>query len=259
MIEDQRKYDRLYKLIMDRLNSKVVESTEEQVSMYDIIECVQSEMYLYNLILLNNLDKSIRQLNRNNGYTILTPKFVCKDLPRITDIANYITKEGVPYIHIMFTNGGKIVLTGDTFNVRVVSTDFASSETIDFLNYNTDIFSIYCGTMLEFNQNFPGIEMAWGKEVTNKMEQTLTDGFISYRLRPTSTTLSTPVFASKEHNDLALTHNKKHSELFDYIAFYSEEVLKKSKVSVNTLNPFIQECLNRKITLSNESNFTLSK
>ena len=78
MIEDQRKYDRLYKLIMDRLNSEVVESTEEQVSMYDIIECVQSEMYLYNLILLNNLDKSIRQLNRNNGYTMLTPKFVCK-------------------------------------------------------------------------------------------------------------------------------------------------------------------------------------
>ena len=259
MIEDQRKYDRLYKLIMDRLNSEVVVSTEEQISMYEIIECVQNEMHLYNLILLNNLEKSIRNLNRNNGYTRLTPKFVCKDLPRITDMANYITKEGIPYIHIMFTNGRKIVLTGDTFNVRIVSSDFGSSETIDFVNYNTDIFSIYCGTMLEFAQNFPGIEMAWGKEVKNKMEQTLTDGFISYRLRQTYTSLSTPVFASEEHNDLAITHNKKHSELFDYIAFYSEEVLKKSKVNVNTLNPFVQECLNRKKALLNEDNFTLSK
>lgn len=259
MIEDQRKYDRLYKLIMERLNGENIVSTDNEVSMYDVVCSVQNEMYAYNLILLNNLDKSIKKLNRNNGYTKLTPKFVCKKLPRITDIANYVTKEGNAYIHIMFTNGRKIVLTGDSFNVRVVSSDLESSDTIDFVNYNTDIFSIYCGTMLDFNANFPGVEMAWGKNVKNKMEQVLTDGFISYTLKPTVNSLSTPIFASHEHNELAITHNKKHSELIDYIAFYVEEVLKKSKVNVNVLNPFIQMCLQRKNDLNNESCFTLSK
>ena len=135
MQEDQRKYDRLFQQIMERLNSKRVESTNEETSMYDVVESVYNEMYIYNLILLHNLGKSIKKLNRNNGYTVLTPKYICKKLPRIVDIANYVTKDGVPYIYIMFTNDRKIVLTGDSFNVRVVSTDFESSETIDFVNY----------------------------------------------------------------------------------------------------------------------------
>ena len=55
MIEDQRKYDRLFQQIMERLNSKRVESTNEETSMYDVVESVYNEMYIYNLILLNSL------------------------------------------------------------------------------------------------------------------------------------------------------------------------------------------------------------
>ena len=207
----------------------------------------------------NEIIKSIKKLNRNNGYKKTTPKFIRKKLPRIIDMANYITKEGVPYIHIMFTNDKKMVLTGDSFGVRVVSTDFESCDTIDFINYNTDIFSIYCGTMLDFAQNFPGIEMAWGKNTNNKMKQTITDGFISCTIRPTNPTLPQPIFAQNENNELATKHNKKHGELYDYLAFYSEEILRKTKVNVNELNPFIKACLNRYLRLEEEKNFTLSK
>lgn len=259
MQEDQRKYDRLFKQIMERLNSERVVYTSEEVSMYDINESVINEMHIYNLILLQNLDKSIKKLNRNNGYTLLTPKFVTKKLPRIIDIANYITEDGIPYIHIMFTNDRKIVLSGDSFNVRVISTDFKSNETIEFVNYNTDIFSIYCGTMLDFAQNFPGIEMAWGKHTNNKMKQTITDGFISCTIRPTNPSLSQPIFTKTENNEIATKHNKKHGELYDYLAFYKEEILRKSKVNVNDLNPFIKTCLNRYLNIEQTNNFTLSK
>lgn len=259
MQEDQRKYDRLFQQIMERLNSKRVESTNEETSMYDVVESVYNEMYIYNLILLHNLGKSIKKLNRNNGYTVLTPKYICKKLPRIVDIANYVTKDGVPYIYIMFTNDRKIVLTGDSFNVRVVSTDFESSETIDFVNYNTDIFSIYCGTMLDFATNFPNIEMAWGKHVNNKSTQTLSDGFISYTVKPTSPSSSNPIFSSTENIELSTTHNKKHGELYDYLAFYPEEILRKSKVNINDLNPFIKTCTKRYLGIEKENNFTLSK
>lgn len=260
MQEDQRKYDRLFNEIMQRLNSERVISTKEEISMYDVVESVLNEMYLYNLILQNNLERSIKKLNRNNGYTmLLTPKYICKKLPRIVDMANYITKDGVPYIHIMFTNNRKIVLTGDSFNVRVESTDFNSSETIDFINYNTDIFSIYCGTMKDFAENFPGIEMAWGHNVNNKMKQTLDDGFISYTVRPTNPTSSQPVFTSKENNEISTKHNKKHGELYDYLAFYSEEILRKSKVNIEDLNPFMQTCIKRHLGFEKEVNFTLSK
>ena len=259
MQEDQRKYDRLYSQIMNRLNSEIVVNTSEEISMYDIAQCVQNEMSLYNVILLKNLDKSIKNLNRNNGYKKITPKYINKKLPRIIDITNKINENSEPFIHIMFTDGRKIVLTGDSLNVRVVSTDFGSAETIDFLNYNMDIFSIYCGTMLDFAQNFPGIEMTWGEKERNKMTQAITDGFISYTVVPTNLEFSTPVFASDEHNEISTTHNKKHSELYDYIAFYSEEILRKSKVNVNDLNPFIYKCLERNFDIKKQNCFTLSK
>ena len=63
MQEDQRKYDRLFQQIMERLNSKRVESKNEETSMYDVVESVYNEMYIYNLILLNNLGKRKKKLN----------------------------------------------------------------------------------------------------------------------------------------------------------------------------------------------------
>ena len=67
------------------------------------------------------------------------------------------------------------------------------------------------------------------------------------------------IFSSLENQSLACDKTKKYGELYDYIAFYNEEVLGKTSINTNELNPFVKTCVEQYLSNVEDISFTLSK
>ena len=160
------KYDKLHSKIMNRLNSSVVESNSEIVSMSDVIKSVRIELGLYHTILVNRQKRIIDKLNKSIGYSKFTPSFVSKKLPKVVDIKNSVNANGEVFVEIIFANGKNVILSGNSLDVQIVG--IADKEIVDFVSKNNEIFTINLGTLIAFAQEYPGMEMNFGENCKNK-------------------------------------------------------------------------------------------
>lgn len=255
---DMKKYDELYSKIMRRLNSSKVKNTNEVVSMYDVACAVNEAMSLYNILLVKSQDRIIKKLNKSLGYGLLTPSFVKKSLPRVSKIANTIDENGDAFVCIYFEDGNSIFVTGNSEFATIFNTTFTGSEVLDFVKFNKETFNIYLGCLKEFASNYPGVKVNFGPWCKNSIDQKLDDGFMACTVgvvNPEDTQIG---FASMYDHSLATDRTKKYAELYDYVAFYNEELLKKSAVNVNDLNPFVRACVSQYLNIEDNS-LTLSK
>ena len=252
-----KKYDELYKKIMERLNSTKIESTNEVVSALDVRNAVYEAMSLYNVLLSNSTERTTIKLNKSIGYGRIT--FSKKRLPKVKEVINTIDENADAFVCIYFEDGNKIVLTGDSETVKVFYTTLNADDVIEFVNVNKEIFNIYLGCLKEFSMNYPGIKMNFGQDVKNLYDQKINDGLLSCTIsmsKPENTQL---IFSSLENQSLACDKTKKYGELYDYIAFYNEEVLGKTSINTNELNPFVKTCVEQYLSNVEDISFTLSK
>ena len=66
------------------------------------------------------------------------------------------------------------------------------------------------------------------------------DDFISAKLNLQNLNGPTVYFTNSEDFGLASYKDNTHNELYDYISFYNDEVMKKTEVSIDDLDPTIQ-------------------
>lgn len=251
-----KNYDELYNKILGRLNSRRIESTNEVVSAAEVRNAIYEIMGLYNVILVSSTQTTIKKINKANGYRKLS--LSKKRFPRIQDMTNIIDENANAYIYITLEDGNKIVLTGNGETVSVYRTTLNSNETIDFVNKNKEIFNIYLGSLKDFANNFPGIKMNFGQNVKNVYDQKIDDGFMCCNIKVTAPEESQMLFSSLEDHNLSTDKTKKYGELFDYVAFYNDELFHKTAINMNDLNPFVKMCVQKHMQLQDTS-FTLSK
>lgn len=251
------KYDVLYQKIIARLNEKRIESTNEVVSAGDVRDAIYNAMSLYNVILSASTVNTTKNLNRSIGYGRLT--FSKKRLPKVKEVINTIDENSDAFVCVYFEDGNKIVLTGDGLTANIFHTTFDSENTIAFVNANKEIFNIYLGCLKDFASMYPGIKMNFGQNVQNNYNQEINDGFLSTTININNPENAQVIFSSLEEQTLANEDSKKYSELYDYIAFYNEEVLYKIAINTNELNPFVKSCVESYLKIQEDTSFTLSK
>lgn len=250
-------YDELYSKIMKKLNSKIIESTQEVVSAADVRDAVYEAMSLYNIILATSTVNTIKQLNRSIGYGRIT--FSKKKLPKVKDVINTVDENSSAFVNIYFEDGNKIVLTGDSTTVKIIHTTLKSNDVIDFVNANKDTFNIYLGCLEDFTISYPGVKMNFGQNVKNDYDQEINDGFLSCTVSVVSPEKTQLIFSSLMEQSLSNDNVPRYGELYDYIFYYNDEILHKVAINTNELNPFVKACTEQYLKNKNDISFTLSK
>ena len=253
------KYQELFEKTMRRLNGERIESSEEVVSVGTVVKSVSQAMELYNIILVKSQDGIIKRLNRSIGYRKFTPKTYKKSLPRVADLINSVDEKGNVSVLVLFEDGNKATVCGDSENVNVDSTTLVGGDIIDFVVANKETFNIYLGTLKEFAMNYPGVKVDFNKNSKNESDQVLNDGFLSCDIKIVCPEKSGLIFSSMDDHYLSVTKTRRYGEIHDYLSFYNEEFMDKTSVNVGDLNPFIKSCVSEYLTMSDDINLTLSK
>lgn len=256
------KYDDLYKRIIGRLNSSRIENTREVVSAKFVEDSVRYTMEQYNDSLIKNQAETIKLMNKSLGYTFFTSKGTKKEIARVVSIINKVTEDGNVYSVVVLEDGNTITLSGSYKNVYIVNSTLPSSQTINAVAKWKYAFCVWFGALKDFAVNFPGVEMNFGENVKNVHDQEINDGFMKCTVSMTEPEKTYSIFSSIEDYMLSIKRCKKYGELYDYVAFYNDEIKAKMGVSVDKLNPFVKSCvLNYLSSLeqSDDSKLTLSK
>lgn len=256
------KYDDLYKRIIGRLNSSRIENTREVVSAKFVEDSVRYTMEQYNNALIKNQAETIKLMNKSLGYTFFTSKGTKKGIARVVSIINKVTKDGSVYSVVVLEDGNTITLSGNYKNVYIVESTLPGGQVIDAVAKWKYAFRVWFGALEDFAFNFPGVEMNFGENVKNEHDQEINDGFMKCTVSMSEPEKTYCVFSSVEDYMLSVRRCKKYGELYDYVAFYNEEIKAKTGVEVEKLNPFVRSCVLSQLNAleqSDDNKLTLSK
>lgn len=256
------KYDDLYKRIIGRLNSSRIENTREVVSAKFVEDSVRYTMEQYNNALIKNQAETIKLMNKSLGYTFFTSKGTKKEIARVVSIINKVTEDGNVYSVVVLEDGNTITLSGNYKNVYIVNSTLTGGQIVNAVAKWKYAFCVWFGALEDFAFNFPGVEMNFGENVKNVHDQEINDGFMKCTVSMTEPEKTYSVFSSIEDHMLSVRRCKKYGELYDYVAFYNDEIKAKMGVSVDKLNPFVKSCVLSHLSSleqSDDSKLTLSK
>lgn len=256
------KYDDLYKRIIGRLNSSRIENTREVVSAKFVEDSVRYTMEQYNNALIKNQAETIKLMNKSLGYTFFTSKGTKKEIARVVSIINKVTEDGNVYSVVVLEDGNTITLSGNYKNVYIVNSTLTGGQIVNAVAKWKYAFCVWFGALEDFAFNFPGVEMNFGENVKNVHDQEINDGFMKCTVSMTEPEKTYSVFSSIEDHMLSVRRGKKYGELYDYVAFYNDEIKAKMGVSVDKLNPFVKSCVLSHLSSleqSDDSKLTLSK
>lgn len=237
------KYDDLFSKIMAKLHSPKVVNSCEVVSAKFVEDSVRYTMEQYNNALYKNQEEIIKLMNKSLGYTRFSIFNSSKPFSRVVNIINKVTKEGNVLSTIELEDGNTITLSGNYMNVYIVDTTVATNDVIDAVAKWKNAFRVWFGALEDFAANFPGQEMSFGKNVKTNPDQEINDGFVKCTVTMNEPEKTSMVFSSTQEYMLAVRRCKKYGELYDYIAFYNEEIKEKTGIAVEELNPFVKSCV----------------
>ena len=101
-----------------------------------------------------------------------------------------------------------------------------------------------------FKNTYPNIDYKW--DINNPSEydkQIINDGFIEAKVSLNKIPNLFASFSSKEDLILSRTNTKSDGEIYDYLEFYNDEILKKTEVNINDLNPLYREIIGKSLNL----------
>ena len=243
--EFKEKYYDFKRRLFERLYTNEVNPSIDEVSIYDVLNTMGEMLKPYNFVFVSNLDKEIDEMNRKNGYNFLVPDYKNKSLRRIGNISFNAQSDGYYYARVTFVDGfGKTIGTCDVDNTIKVGN--ADEEIIR----NKKYFVKYLDALNAFVTSFPGLEYRW--DVTNPYvkPQYIGDEFLQSKLDLNN--LENPTISLTNMNDIAIAtikHKPENGELYDYISFYDKEVMKKTPVQVEELDPFVKNIVINKLNL----------
>ena len=231
----EKKYYDLKNRIFERFDCQKVEMNYDKISMYDLFKSLKNSLQPYNELLINRIQNDISYMNKRNGYNFLVSSNKEKKLRRIGNIVFTAQENGYYYCTVHFVNGqGAEIGTCNVDNTMLVGN--ADDEVLR----NKNIFLNYLNMLAHFVINYPGVRYEWNINNPFIKPTVVGDDFISAKLNLQNLNGPTVYFTNYEDFGLAAYKDNTHSELYDYISFYNDEVMKKTEVSIDDLDPTIQ-------------------
>ena len=249
MYKDFKKgYDNFSKKFFTRLNGEEFVPSGDEVSIYSVVSTLRDKYGVYNNIFFNKLTKNINSINFSNGYSFLTAAETEKKLRRVGNIGFYVDENGYYYCKVYYVDGkGKVTGTTDVDNfIRVGASD-------DELNKNKSIFTHYLDNLSKFAVENPGVEFRWDKLNPQVEAKYVGDDFINVKLDLYNIDNVKASFVNPTDFFYADYNSKEHGEINDYVFFYSDEILKKSSLNVNDLDPFIKKSISKELSLGGDT------
>ena len=229
------KSNNLRSKFLSRLNGDFFVSSGDEVSIYEVVKTLYDSYGFFNFCFFDKLEKAIQKINRSNGYHILGKNN--NPLKRVGNIGFYVEEDGYYYCRVYYVDErGRVTGYTDVDNTIKVN---ASDEE---LNKNKKVFNDYLSYLDLFTTAYPGKSFRWDKLNPIAEVKELGDGFLSCKIDPYIYNMKQARmnFAKAEDSRIA-------GSLYEYIDMYNEEIMKKSSLNKEDLDPMIKEMINCKL------------
>ena len=241
-------FEELYLKIMNKFASKEIVHENNDIDAFTLHTALKDGMSSYHHCLVDNAQKMVKAINKKVSKSNLFQSnaqipYIYKMCPGINDVGN-------KYIDIYFTNKyadrnlGKATVDED-LNVNVVSLskDYSKEKVTSFLKDDIS-YEDFFDTLDAFRWLYPNISYQWNNQHENSKEK-IDDGFNTIYFDLDDIDRPIVAFSNHHDSDVARTYSKKYGYLYDYIDFYKDEIMRKTKVSVDHLNPLYQSIVKR--------------
>jgi len=235
-IELERKFN-------NRLQSPVFLSDREELSAYDIISAIRSEMGPYNVEFFEHARHDIKSINLRNGYSNpLTRNLKIHKLAKIGKISFNVLKDGNVYFDIyLYDNKNNYIgyISCDEnfmsyMDIHDVDVDKYSVFLFhDLLHQNASVFKYYIDVLKLFKDKFPGLEYRWDEGNPYEEKYSISDGFITTNINLNDINSSNYIRLESD-KDFRLSF---YGDLYKKVINYSEELAKRTSVNIEDLHP----------------------
>ena len=237
--------------LFDRLNSKPVKNEGDIISLSELREILNFELEEYNNMFFINLKKTINIINTKQGFLNLfnhDEVFISSIIPTIKDnncylIINFCTLNGI--------NLGSAQISFD-YNKNIINgiEDYDNLSSVDrILVSNKKTFELYLNKLVDFNNYHQNLDYSWNdSKPTEDIYHVVDDGFL-YSIISLNEIPKVSVTLSNSEDILISRIETNNGELYDYIDFYNDELLRKTAVNVNDLNPLYRKLVSKSLGL----------
>ena len=237
-------YTELYTKICDKLDSDDVIDESDEISAYTLANTICTGMNYYNYFLISGIEKLIKTKNKKISLSSMFRSNY--PVPYIYNICPGIKEKGDKYIDIYFTNAlfnrkiGKAVIDSNMgINMEYLSDEYDKEKTLKFLNDSLELFKSFMDVLDTFKEQYPEASFEWNNNSKDSKE-VIDDGFNTVSLDLEHPNFPVVSLSNLDDVSIAKTYSKKHGELYEYMDFFKDSIMKKIKVNINDLNSLYQ-------------------
>ena len=255
---DHNKNDELKAKIYERLNRNPVDEKGDIISLYTLVNTLKDELSDFNKVLITEKEKYVK--NKNLFRDLLNKKVY------VEYVIPGVTEDGIAYIKLFLMD-----LNHETIGELNLFDNYNSPELIvldinrcsfqqlkKILSKNEKEFKKYLYYLNIFKQDNPGFNFTFDSNNPNEyVKYEYSDDFMTCNVDLLNIDNTRITLKNIDDIDLATTRDKYNGILYDYIDFYNDEIMRKTEVNIEDLNPFIQSIIKRKLNLNNNNTLKL--
>ncbi len=225
----------LKKRIDDKYNCAEVNSNDEIVSLFDLVNSLKNSLDKYNKVFVEELSSYKELLNKQ----IISENMNGKNIPLIDNIYPSSLAYVPNHIDFYFKNkndeqySGCVCFYSNLSYSSCLSNDYSSEDTIDFFTHNKDALNRYFDLLDEFNQEYPNINYEWNAYSDDK-NLILDDGLLKIDLY------------LEKLNDVNFSFSFDNSKYNDLINYDKKYLMKRISINRNDINDLYKKLLNNK-------------
>ena len=250
----ENKFEILKEKIEERLSAPNVIEDNEIISLHTLQEALKSGMQEYNTILVDDANDLANKINKQTGLN----RFFKGEYPVIKSFSPILDEEGKCHIEVLLADNdnryvGKANIDDRLrINYDFLRTGYSKYKTTKLLKEYHLKYLYYYDIMEKFSKEYPNTRFEWNNNY-EEANAKIDDGFLVayYDLCDLSKTAVS--FSNFDDLNTARVHTKKYGELYDYIAFYQERIMRRTPVNINDLSDLYQKIARKQLNLEKET------
>ena len=237
----ETEFDILMRKVNNKFRESDVETNGDEMSLLSFYQHLLFALKEYNYVFNCSLNNYKKQLNRK----IYLENIFGKKIPQIDGIFPNVFEDGSYRIDMIFKDNNCKYAGSATINESCdvgiyVNNKYSMSQTVDFINSVLGNFKYYLDYLEKFSIENPSVNYEWNMDSVEK-RQKVNDGFLEALINLDRINEVCLSFFNPKDLEIARTKTKKYGEIYDHLAYYSNDLMAKMKVNVNDFNELYQK------------------
>jgi len=246
----QETLDKIEKLrlkVEKRIRGNNLENQNCTLNGKELNDMIVSAFSKYNVVLIDKVKNDTKSINKS----IAQGRFFNKKVPYIASMTPTVYEDGRQEIIITFEvdhkfKGMAFVDSDLNITFEFLRGELSIQDTLKYLKKNNSNFETYFRVLGEFACEYQGFAYEFGNSDKNANDiYKIDDGFISvtFDLRKPEQTRAT--LSKMEDLELARIKSPKYGEVYDFVEFYNQSILKSISVNEDELNPLYKKIVEK--------------